>query len=96
MLEAGEARHNEGFVPAPGTLIRRVALGSEATYRIMGENDRGVEVEVVEAPGLEPRTRFTFTTADVIEMAAPAGSRADGSRRADRVVRLGIPKRHYA
>jgi hypothetical protein len=79
-----------------GLLIQRVALGSEATYRIVGENDRGVEVEVVEAPGLEPNTRFTFSTADVIKMTDPEGSRADRARRANRAVRLGVAKRHYA
>jgi hypothetical protein len=96
-------RENEprGFVvnklnTSDGVLIQRSALGTEATYRIVGENDRGVEVEVVEAPGLEPNTRFTFTTADVIQMTDRKGVRADGARRPKRAVRVGVAKRRYA
>ena len=79
-----DSRRDAGAVLETGLLIQRAALGSEATYRIVGENDRGVEVEVVEAPGLQPNTRFTFTTADVIEMTAPEGHRAKHPRRAHR------------
>lgn len=79
-----------------GLLIQRVALGSEATYRIVGENDRGVEVEVVEAPGLEPNTRFTFSTADVIQMADHESRRADHAPRGNQAVRRGVVKRRFA
>jgi hypothetical protein len=95
-------RENEprGFVvdkldTTDGLLIQRSALGSEATYRIVGENDRGVEVEVVQAPGLEPNTRFTFSTADVIQMTDPEGRRADRARRANHAALFGA-KRRYA
>jgi hypothetical protein len=91
-------RQNEprGFVvdkldTSDGLLIQRSALGTEATYRIVGENDRGIEVEVVEAPGLEPNTRFTFATADVIEMKDRKGRQADDARRANHRVRYGVP-----
>lgn len=45
-------------------------FGEESTYRVVGENDRGIEVEVIDAPGLEPGHRFTFLAADVEAMAS--------------------------
>ena len=78
-------------LPPSGTLIRRVALGSEATYRVLSENRRGVEVEVVEAPGLQPGARFTFTIDDVVAMTDLSA----GNRNA-RAVRPSVPRRRYA
>jgi hypothetical protein len=78
-------------VPQSGTLIRRLALGTEAIYRVLGENDRGVEVEVVDAPGLEPGTRFTFTIADVTTM-----SDVSQGARAGYAVGHGVPEHRYA
>ena len=43
-------------------------LGSDAVYRVVGQNERGVEVEVIEAPGLQAGSRFTFTLDDVRAM----------------------------
>lgn len=54
--------------PAEGQLLKRTLLGSEAIYRVVGKNDRGVEVEVVRAPGLDAGSRFTFTLDDVLAM----------------------------
>jgi len=54
----------------PGQLVRRRMLGTDATYRVVGQNARGVEVEVVEAPGLTPGDRFTFALEDVAVMRA--------------------------
>jgi hypothetical protein len=77
-------------VPATGTLIRRLVLGSAATYRILGKNKRGIEVEVVDAPGLRPGARFTFTSAAVMEMTDL------GRECADHAVRRAVPKRGFA
>ena len=77
--------------PPSGTLIRRVALGSEATYRVLSENRRGVEVEVVEAPGRRPGARFTFTIADVIAMTDLSAGNRDA-----RTVRPSVPRQRYA
>jgi len=54
--------------PTPGQLLKRTVLGSGAVYRVVGANARGVEVEVVDAPGLKPGNRFTFTAEDVEAM----------------------------
>jgi hypothetical protein len=80
--------------PAPppvGTLIRRVALGSEATYRVLSENRRGIEVEVVDAPGLAPGARFTFAIDDVVAM-----TDLGEDDRAARAVRPTVPQRRLA
>jgi hypothetical protein len=53
-----------------GQLVRRRLLRTEAVYRVIGENKRGVEVEVVEAEGLQPGSRFTFSVEDVMSMTA--------------------------
>ena len=58
-------------LPTTGSLIRRRALGTEAVYRVVGQNDRGVEVETVMAPGLAPGARFTLAIEDVIAMRDP-------------------------
>lgn len=89
-LEPRDGPREGPSLPPLGSLIRQVALGTEATYRVIGENARGVEVEVVDAPGLEPGARFTFTLADVIKMTDPEGERADHA------VRHEAPKRRYA
>jgi hypothetical protein len=51
-----------------GQLLRRRLLGSDAVYRVIGENARGVEVEVVNVHGLRAGSRFTFSRADVLAM----------------------------
>jgi hypothetical protein len=55
-------------LPAPGQLLKNRALGTDAFYRVVGENSRGVEVEVIEAPGLAPGSRFTFSREHVLAM----------------------------
>jgi hypothetical protein len=52
----------------PGQIRRRRLLESEASYRIVAVADDLVEVEVVEAPGLEPGQRFSFTHDAVAQM----------------------------
>jgi hypothetical protein len=59
---------SNGEGPHVGQVLRRRALGTTALYRVIGQNTRGVEVEVVDAPGLKPGTRFTFTLKDVLAM----------------------------
>ncbi len=61
-------RRKDQPVPEPGQLLRRELLGSEAVYRVVGENDRGVEVEVVDVQGLTAGSRFTFRLEDVFSM----------------------------
>ena len=53
---------------AKGQLVRRRLLGTEALYRVIGENERGVEVEVVKVEGLRAGSRFTFSPKDVRAM----------------------------
>lgn len=55
-------------VPAPNELLRQEMLGTEAVYRVVRHNERGVEVEVVQAPGLEPGARFTIRIEDALKM----------------------------
>jgi hypothetical protein len=55
-------------LPAVGQLLKHRVLGTNAIYRVVGENGRGVEVEVIEAPGLRPGSRFTFSFKDVLAM----------------------------
>jgi hypothetical protein len=90
-LESRDGPHERPSVPPSGTLLRRLALGSEAIYRVLGENERGVEVEVVDAPGLQPGSRFTFTVADVVAMTG-----LSESERAAYAVRPGVPRRRFA
>lgn len=90
-VDPRDGRREGRSVPPPGTLIRRLALGIEAIYRVLGENDRGVEVEVVEAPGLEPGARFTFMIADVITM-----TELSPGARAASAVRHGVPEHRFA
>jgi hypothetical protein len=61
-------RRKESPVPQPGQLLRRELLGSEALYRVVGENDRGIEVEVIDVNGLSAGSRFTFRLEDVLRM----------------------------
>jgi hypothetical protein len=62
-----------------GQLRRNRVLESEATYRVVDVGDEVVEVEVIDAPGLKPGQRFSFTTKMVEAMdvvgAAEATSR---------------------
>jgi hypothetical protein len=51
-----------------GQLLRRRLLGTDAVYRVIGENPRGVEVEVVDVHGLRAGSRFTFSREDVLAM----------------------------
>jgi hypothetical protein len=51
-----------------GRLLRQRALGSDALYRIIERVERGIRVEVVEAPGLAPGARFVFTEEAVAAM----------------------------
>ena len=59
---------SDGEQPAAGQLLKHSALGTDAFYRVVGETPRGVEVEVIDAPGLQPGTRFTFSLKDVLAM----------------------------
>ena len=61
-------RRKEPPLPQPGQLLRRELLGSEAVYRVVGENERGIEVEVVDVQGLSAGSRFTFRMEEVLEM----------------------------
>ena len=51
-----------------GQLLKRRLLGTDALYRVIGENPRGIEVEVVDVRGLRAGSRFTFSRADVLAM----------------------------
>jgi hypothetical protein len=90
-LNQRDGHRERPSVPPSGTLIRRLALGTEAVYRVLSENDQGVEVEVVDAPGLQPGARYTFMTADVIAM-----TRLTESERATYAPRRGVPRRRLA
>jgi hypothetical protein len=71
-------RGKDDPVPEPGQLVRRELLGSEAVYRVVGENDRGVEVEVVQVQGLSAGSRFTFRLEEVLGMEMlPAESKSE-------------------
>ena len=54
----------------PGTILRRRALGTEAAYRVLESVGDVVEVEVIEAPGLEPGTRVRLAARDAEAMHA--------------------------
>jgi hypothetical protein len=51
-----------------GQHLRRRLLGTDAIYRVVGENAGGVEVEVVDVQGLRAGSRFTFSRIDVLAM----------------------------
>jgi hypothetical protein len=51
-----------------GQLRRQVRLGSQAVYRVCAVEDSHVDVEVIDAPGLEPGQRFRFTRDALLEM----------------------------
>jgi hypothetical protein len=51
-----------------GQIRRQPRLGTDAAYRVCSWDDELVEVEVVQAPGLERGQRFTFTRAAVTAM----------------------------
>jgi hypothetical protein len=54
--------------PAVGDVVRNERLGTLATYRIRSCSGELVEVEVVDALGLEPGARFRFTAEAVSAM----------------------------
>jgi hypothetical protein len=54
--------------PTVGDVYRRDLLQSQATYRVLAVGDDHVEVEVVEAPGLEAGFRLKLTTAGLATM----------------------------
>jgi hypothetical protein len=56
----------------PVGLLRRVALGQESVYRVVGATPEMVEAEVISAPGLRRGTRVRFTAAAASAMARPA------------------------
>jgi hypothetical protein len=57
------------LVPAaPGQIRTNRLLDTEATYRVIGVQDAMVEVEVIEAPGLNPGQRFSFAADAVAAM----------------------------
>jgi hypothetical protein len=64
-------------LPPEGQLVARQMLGTDAVYRVVGENDRGIEVEVVRVPGLRPGSRFTFALEAVLAMNAVDTADAD-------------------
>ncbi|HEX3974758.1 MAG TPA: hypothetical protein VHW96_00765 [Solirubrobacteraceae bacterium] len=69
-----------------GQLVSRRLLGTEALYRVIGENERGIEVEVVQVEGLRPGSRFTFSLKDVLAMdsvdqSEPTSRSGDSPRR---------------
>lgn len=65
---SGKSSGSDGEAPRPGQILRHRALGTTALYRVIGENPRGVEVEVVDAPGLQPGSQFTFGLNEVLAM----------------------------
>jgi hypothetical protein len=67
-VRSGDSSALNGDGPQPGEVLRRKALGTTALYRVVGENERGIEVEVIDAPGLAPGSRFTFSLRDVLAM----------------------------
>jgi hypothetical protein len=72
-MSESRSSNNDGSaraLPATGQLLKRRALGTDALYRVVGENSRGVEVEVIDAPGLTPGARYTFSRKDVLAMDA--------------------------
>jgi hypothetical protein len=52
----------------PGELRRKALLRTAAVYRVVAVDGELVEVEVVEAPGLEAGERYRCTLAAVEEM----------------------------
>lgn len=69
-----------------GDVVRQSKLGSTATYVVLGIDGPRIEVEVVEAPGLKPGSRFMLAAEAVGTMeqvnakpkaaSAPAGQRS--------------------
>jgi hypothetical protein len=71
--------------PTVGDVYRRELLQTQASYRVLTVEDEHVEVEVLEAPGLQPGFRMKLTTAALDAMqrleAAPAAEPARGAAR---------------
>jgi hypothetical protein len=77
---ANEEPTNSARQPAVGDVIRNTRLGSEATYRVCAVDGATVEVEVLEAPGLDRGQRLRFTSQAVRAMELmTAGSEAPSS-----------------
>ena len=53
---------------SPGSIWRRVKLGTDATYEVLAVDDEHVEVEVRQAPGLERGMRIRLRLAAVAAM----------------------------
>lgn len=66
-------------VTTPGRILRRSALGTEATYRVVEEDGQRVLVEVISAPGLKPgfRLHLSADTANEMQREAGTGRRRD-------------------
>lgn len=85
--ESDEARQ----CPWPGQLLKRVVLGTEAIYRVIETSDRGVEIEVVRAPGLKPGSRFVFALKAVLAMDPLTSDDLRGRSRQGEAVASEIP-----
>jgi hypothetical protein len=72
-----------------GDVVRNTMLGSEATYRVCAVHGATVEVEVLEAPGLERghRLRLTADAVRAMELVTST-SAAPADRKARRPVTL--------
>ena len=51
-----------------GRILRRQALGTEATYRVVGIDGDLVKAVVISAPGLKCGQRITFTVDTAMRM----------------------------
>lgn len=67
---AASRSQRPAVMPESGQLVRRRMLGSDAIYRVVGTNPRGIELEVVHVPGLKAGSRYTFLPEDVAAMDA--------------------------
>ena len=72
-----QVRRVGGASLSSGVLLRHRALYSEAVYRVLHASGSIVEVKVVAAPGLEPRTRLQFTAAAAAAMRSVAPGSVD-------------------
>jgi hypothetical protein len=60
-----------------GQLRRQVRLGSQAVYRVCAIEDAHVDVEVIDAPGLQRGQHFRFTRDALLEMEIVRDADAD-------------------
>lgn len=91
-MSGPRSRKHEPSVPEAGQLLRRRVLGSDAVYRVVGENDRGVEVEVIDVPGLDPGSRFTLAKKDAVSMEVLDAAEA----RSLQAARGAVPRQRFA